>query len=251
MKTAILITARLKSKRLPFKVLNEIKGKPMLYHMLERLKLAEKPEKIILCTSTVAQDDPLEEFSKNNAIECYRGHPDDVLFRLTEAAKKFNVDTVISCTADNPFVDPIYIDRLIDFHNDNGFDYTQSRGLPFGTFSYALRYEAMEKVCKIKDDVDTEIWGGFFTQSGIFSCGTMIVNDKTVSWPELRLSVDTPLDFKLIEKIFDYLYKPGSVFSLAEIVSLCRKYPDLPLTNATVVQKKRHAYAFKKNVNLK
>ena len=238
MKTAILITARLKSTRLPFKVLKEIKGKPMLFHMVERLKLSKKPEQIILCTSAVTQDNPLEEFANNNAIECFRGHPDDVLLRLTEAANKYNVDTVINCTADNPFVDPIYIDCIIDFHINNDLDFTKSRGLPFGACSYALKYDAMKKVCEIKDDVDTEIWGGFFTQSGFFSCGTMEVKDKDVFWPELRLSVDTPEDFQLIEKIFDYLYKPDKIFSLSDIVDLCRKHSELPLINANVVQKK-------------
>ena len=246
MKTAILITARLKSTRLPYKVLKTIKGKPMIFHMLERLKQSNKSEQIILCTSTIDQDDPLEDFAKNNSIDCYRGHPDDVLLRLTEAADKFDVDTVVNCTADNPFVDPNYIDRLIDFHIGNGFDFTKTQGLPLGAFSYAIQYKAMEKACAIKKEVDTEIWGGYFTNAGLFSCGTMEVEDKEIYWPELRLTVDTPEDFKLIEQIFEELYKPGMVFSLAEIVNLCRNNPELPLINANIIQKRKDSFLFKK-----
>lgn len=85
------------------------------------------------------------------------------------AAEKFGGQTLISCTADNPFVDPVYIDKLIDFHLSNGNDFSNISGLPFGTFSYALSYPAMLKACEIKKEVDTEVWGGYFTQTGLLN----------------------------------------------------------------------------------
>ena len=68
MKSAILITARLKSSRLPMKVIKSLSGVPMIVHMLDRLKLANIPEEIIICTSTVAQDDPLEQIAKEQGV---------------------------------------------------------------------------------------------------------------------------------------------------------------------------------------
>ena len=125
MKSAILITARLKSTRLPKKVTKLIHRKPMIKHMLDRLKLAKTPSNIIICTSTVTEDDPLEKIAKKEKVLCYRGNADDVLLRLSSAAEKFNIETVINCTADNPFVDPIYIDKLYEHHMNEifyGFD---------------------------------------------------------------------------------------------------------------------------------
>ena len=55
MKSAILITARLKSSRLPMKVVKSVFGVPMIVHMLDRLKLANIPEEIIICTSLVGK----------------------------------------------------------------------------------------------------------------------------------------------------------------------------------------------------
>jgi spore coat polysaccharide biosynthesis protein SpsF len=237
LKTAILITARLKSTRLPKKVIKPIHGRPMIVHMLDRLKLAQQPDEIIICTSPIAQDDPLEEIAFQEGVQCYRGHPEDVLLRLTRAAEQFEVDTVISCTADNPFVDPEYIDRLIEFHLEHGYDYSRTGGLPFGAFAYALSYPAMVRACEIKNRVDTEVWGGYFTETGQFSWGAMQVEDPSVHWPELRLTVDTPEDFELIARIFDELYEPPAVFSLGAIVDLCRKRPDLVAINADVQQK--------------
>lgn len=237
MKVAILVTARLKSTRLPMKVVKPIHGQPMIMHMLDRLRLAQRPSEIIICTSPLAQDDLLAEIAHQENVKCYRGHPDDVLLRLTNAAAQFDVDTVINCTADNPFVDPEYIDRLVDFHLEHGYDYSKSEGLPFGTFAYALSYPAMVRACGVKAKVDTEVWGGYFTETGLFSWGMMQVDDPSVRWSELRLTVDTPEDFELVTRIFDELYEPGKVFPLSAIVDLCRHRPDLVAINAHVQQK--------------
>lgn len=237
MKTAILITGRLKSTRLPKKVLKPILGRPMLAHMVERLRLAQIPQQIVLITSPLAQDDPLAEFAAKEGIGCYRGDPDDVLLRMTNAAEEFGVDTVISCTADNPFVDPVYIDRLAEYHWQQGHDFTNTAGLPWGVFAYALSCPALVRACEIKAERDTEVWGGYFTQTGLFRWGTLEVTDPAVRWPELRLTVDTPEDFALVERIFAELHRPGKVFSLEEIVALCRRHEELVQINAAVQQK--------------
>jgi len=237
MNTAILVTARLKSIRLPMKVIKSIMGRPMICHMLDRLKLAKRPEKIIICTSPLGQDDPLVEIAGQEGAYCFRGHPDDVLLRLTNAAEQFGVDTVISCTADNPFVDPIFVDLLVDFHVHHHYDYSKIEGLPWGTFSYAVSYPAMVRACEIKAEMDTEVWGGYFTGTGEFSCGVMQVEDPEVGWPDLRLTVDTPEDFEFVSRIFDELYIPGEVFPLSELVALCRRHPDLVAINGHIKQK--------------
>ena len=236
MSTAILITARLKSDRLHKKVTLPIHGRPMICHMIDRLKTSKRAEKIILCTSPLKQDDPLAEIAQQERIECFRGHPDDVLLRLTNAAEKFNVDTVLNVTADNPFADAVHLDKLADFHVQNQHDYTRCEGLPLGAYGWALSYSAMVRACEIKDELDTEVWGGYFTDTGLFSWGIM-PSDPEVWWPELRITVDTLEDFELVTRIFDELYVQGEVFSLKAIVDLCRKRPDLVAINASIRQK--------------
>lgn len=245
MSIAILITARLKSTRLPRKVTKEIKGRPMIGQMIDRLKLAQKPERIILCTSTVEQDDPLVEIAAQESIECFRGDPEDVLVRLTAAAEQFEVDTILNCTADNPFVDPEYIDRLLDLHLTEAYDFTRSEGLPLGTAAYAVTRAAMKSACALKVETNTEIWGPLFTDTGKFRCGMLTVTDPEVNWADLRLTVDTPDDFLLVTKIFEELYQPGRIFSLAEIVDLCRRRPDLVALNSGVQQRAGFSFTIK------
>ena len=51
-KTIIAVPARLESKRLPNKVLKEIKGKTMIQRVLEQCKKAKGFEEIVLCTDS-------------------------------------------------------------------------------------------------------------------------------------------------------------------------------------------------------
>lgn len=245
MKKALFITARLKSTRLPLKAIKQIKGRPMICHMIDRLKLARHPDTIVLCTSTIAQDDDLVAIARQSGIDYFRGDPDDVLVRLTNAAQQFNVDTVFSCTADNPFVDPEYADRMLSLKDEKGYDFLRCEGLPLGTSGYVVTFEAMKRACELKVETDTEIWGSLFTESGRFQCGVLKVDDPDLLWPDLRLTVDTPEDFALVTAIFDELYRPGEVFSLKEIVALCRRRPVLVSLNSNIQQRPAVTFTLK------
>ena len=237
MTTACFITARLKSTRLPRKVLKPLCGRPMIAYLVERLKLSRRVDRIVLCTSTVSEDDPLERFAADAAIDCFRGDPDDVLRRLYDAARCYRVNLVASCTADNPFVDPVSMDALIDFHIAGGYDYCRSVDIPWGTFTATVSYSAMEKACEIKDMSDTEVWGGYFTETELFQVGMLHHGDPKVARPELRLTVDEPADFELAARIVERLQQPGEVFGLDEIVALLDAHPELAALNALVQQK--------------
>ena len=113
MKTAFLITARLKSTRLPKKILLEVAGKPLIVHMLDRIKRALTIDKIIICTSTNPQDDPLEEIAGQEQVSCFRGREEDVLVRLLEAAQSYGLKYFANITADCPMMDPLLIDRAV------------------------------------------------------------------------------------------------------------------------------------------
>lgn len=236
-KVGILITGRLKSVRLRRKALKHIRERAMFGHMLDRLKMAKLPDVIVLCTSDLDDDDELAEFAESEGINVFRGSPDDVLDRLSNAAKTFELDQVINCMADNPFTDPEMIDDLIVYHSKIDSDYTYVNGLPIGMFSYAMKAEALNKVCQIKDEVDTEIWGGYFTESGIFSCNMMEVNDSNWRAPNLRLTVDTPEDFAMVSAIFEGLDIKKNTISGSSIINYCKENPELIKINSNIVQR--------------
>ena len=70
MNIGFLITARLKSKRLPFKVIKTIKGKSVLSHMINRIKKTKHINKIIVCTTKLTQDDKIEKLHHKMRFSC-------------------------------------------------------------------------------------------------------------------------------------------------------------------------------------
>jgi len=227
MKTAIFITARTKSTRLTKKVLLKVKNKTILEHLIERLKLAKKPDLIVVCTSNNPNDTVLVDIAKKNGVECFRGSEEDVLDRFSKAASLFGVDFIVVTWGDELFCDPEYIDKTIDLFKKTNADFIKCNELPLGTYSYGLKVSALNKVCKIKNESDTEVWGGYFTAKNGFKVETLMVDDKELKHPEIRITLDYLEDFELVKIIFDKLYKVGKVFSLKEILQFLKENPKL------------------------
>lgn len=227
MKVGYLVTARLKSTRLPRKLLLEIKGKSVISHMLDRLKLANNVDEIIICTSTEDQDRPLGELARENNVKCFFGNPDDVLTRLLGAADEFNLDYILNITADCPFVDPFYADKIVEEYLETNADLIRQFDLPHGVFSYGIKVEALRKVVELKDSSDTEVWGRYFTDTGLFNVVDLNVNDKHHNRPGLRMTLDYPEDLEFFKAVFDVLYVENKVFSLTSILNLLDAHPEI------------------------
>ena len=68
-----LIQARMGSTRLPGKVLRPIAGKPLLWHIVHRLRHCTQIEDIAIATSTNPRDDAIVEFGASEEIMVLRG----------------------------------------------------------------------------------------------------------------------------------------------------------------------------------
>jgi len=234
LKTAFLITARLKSTRLPGKILLPIKGKPLLVHMLDRIKYSQKIDKIIICTSINAQDDPLEDIAKEENIFCFRGSEDDVLSRLYNAALKYKLEFFVNKAADGPMVDPLFIDKAIKIYLKTNADFVTYNSLPGIN---VIKVSALEKICKIKQDSDTEVWRDYFVRPAVATKGIsrypfyVLMNpeldEKFKKDDKLRISLDYPEDYEFHKKVFDELYEKNNCFSLSDILDLIEKKPEL------------------------
>ena len=237
MKIGYLIIGRLKSTRLPNKLLIEIKGKPIISHLLDRLKLAKKVDEIIICTSSAEQDKPLAKIAKDNNVKCFFGDPDDVLIRMYDAANKYNLDYILTITADSPFVDPEYADAIVETYQKTKADLIRQFDLPHGVFSYGIKVKALQKVIEIKDTSDTEVWGRYFTDTGIFNVVDFEVINKFHKRPGMRMTLDYPEDLRFFETIFEALHKDNHIFSLDEILSFLDANQEVVNINKSCGQK--------------
>ena len=113
MKIVCIVQARISSSRLPAKILLPGYNKPLLLHLIERLKKSKLINSVIVATSKNPLDDLIYDLCSLKKIKVYRGNLNDLLSRYYNCAKKHNADHIVRVTSDCPLIDPKIIDLMI------------------------------------------------------------------------------------------------------------------------------------------
>ncbi len=124
MSTAVIVQARMGSKRFPGKVMADLGGKAVLRFMLDRLRpLEEDGIDLWVATTTNPEDDVVSDaLCHNEVVRCFRGSPTNVLSRYREIAKDY--DTIVRLTGDCPLVWAGLVRYVLDRHDDHRGGYT-------------------------------------------------------------------------------------------------------------------------------
>jgi spore coat polysaccharide biosynthesis protein SpsF len=233
-----IIQARIGSTRLPGKVMMPILGKPMLQHIVERLKSVGAIDKVVVATSDSRKDDRLSEFCDEYSIAFYRGSEEDVLGRFYQAAKDFGGEHLLRITGDCPLVDPLVVSRLIAYYFQNGFDFCgvatgagvagrevvgrYPDGLDAEVFSMDILTTAWREATSElhREHVTPFIW----QQPERFRLGALYPDNDDYS--HCRWTVDNLEDFKLVQWIYEQLYSINPCFGMEEIVDLLNRRPE-------------------------
>ena len=135
-----LIQARLGSSRLPGKSRLPLPlgaagaARTILGHVVGRARRAPSVGEIIVATTTAPLDAPLASLATELGAGVFRGDEQDVLGRFAGAlAQAGPADAVVRLTADNPALDPAFLEAAVAHHLATGADYTHTTGLPLGT----------------------------------------------------------------------------------------------------------------------
>ncbi len=236
-----IIQARMNSNRLPGKIIKSLMDKPVLEHIVERIRLAKNISSVTVATTTGRLDDQVEKLCTARHIAFSRGSEHDVLARYYETSKKAKLDVVIRVSADCPLIDPHIIDQLVECYLSNQYDFvanvhpdisqrTFPRGMDAEVFGFTLLEEAYQKA---KEDYQKEhVTPYMYEHAKRQLC---LKNQKDYSF--YRLTLDTPEDWRVIEIVYKDLYKGRHDFFLKEIVGYLEKHPDVKDINRGVQQK--------------
>jgi len=236
MKVGFLLTARMKSTRLKNKLTLKINHRQIIRLMIDRIKLVKNIDEIIICTSMNTQDDILEEIAKEEKIGVFRGHEDDVIERLYGATQQYKLDYALNITADCPLVSFEYIDKIIAKYKETGADLIRTFGLAHGFFSYGMKVEALKKVCEIKKGTDTEVWGKYFTDTGLFEIYDFDIPEN-LQRPDYRLTLDYPKDFEFFKKIYTRFGKDTYKTPMKDIIDFLDENAEIVQINKDMKQK--------------
>lgn len=242
MRRVAIVQARMGSSRLPKKVLAPLKGHPVLWHVLSRLRRCKSLDDVVVATSTASENDVLETYCRENGVFCIRGPEDDLLQRFLIAAESTCADILVRVTGDAPLIDPELIDELVEVLIANDADYacidptinTLHEG--FDPFTIrALRALAVEAS---DDPLAREHVTAYFKAHPEFVYITHItVGEDHRFNGTARMSVDTPADLAFLEAVYDELGVPPGEAKMTDIISLLHRKPELLKINQHVHQK--------------
>lgn len=233
MKSAIFITVRSDSSRLPNKALLHILGKPTIEMVILRAKLVKNIDAVIVCTTERSIDNSIVQLAEKCGVLYYRGSLDDKLDRWLGAAKKFGIDAFVTMDGDDLLCDPELMEAGTEQLSRSDLDFIEApQGLICGSFTYGIRTTALEKVCSIKDTDDTEMMWVYFKDTGFFNVSTLNVNDPVFYDTAIRMTLDYQEDFAFFNAIFEHFNCVNNDTPLRDIVPYLKMHPEIVQLNA-------------------
>ena len=247
LKIVAIIEARMGSNRLPGKVLKKINNKPILEILIERLKLSENIDNIVIATTKKKLDDKIIHFCKKKSLDYYRGSENNVLDRVTKASIKFKASHILQITGDNPLVDYKVVDYMISYYFKNKFDYVTNNGfgdikkrkIPIGMDVQFFSAEKLKLINNLKlNKIYREHPSLYFykNQNKKFKIKNVPIPKKWIPKKNIRLTIDTKEDYHLIAEIMKK-FKYKTYFSLEEIIITFSKEKYLSRINNGITQK--------------
>lgn len=251
----VIIQARMGSTRLPSKVMSQISGKPMLWHLIDRVQKCHNVDLIVVATTTRKEDLVIKELAEKSGVKAYCGSEDDVLDRYYQAAKLYGSEVVVRITADCPLIDPYLIDRMVRYFEDSKdkLDYVgmgTPNHYPDGLDTEVFSFKALEKAWKEakleseREHMTSYIW----KNEKLFRIGSVAL-EKDLS--SLRWTVDEEKDLRFVREVYKHLYKEGQIFATDEILELLSKRPELLDINQGIQRNEGYAKSLREDSIIK
>jgi spore coat polysaccharide biosynthesis protein SpsF (cytidylyltransferase family) len=217
-KTSIMIQARMGSERFPKKVLASIEGKPLLWHVINRVKNVKNIDQIILLTTENDEDESLLKIAQEFKIKKFVGSEKNVLNRYYECAKKYDADPIIRITADCPLIDPFVVNNILKGFKRGDYDYASNclpYTLPDGLDTEIFSFKTLEKMEKNSTSEFEREHVTTYLRNNINNFKIYnYENEKNFS--NYKWSVDYENDLEIVRKIYE-LMRPKLIFSFNEV----------------------------------
>ena len=212
------------SSRVPGKAMIELAGKPLLWHILDRIRRVEGVSDIVVATTTKSENDILEEFANSENIFCSRHEvEDDLVGRVAQAIDGVPGDLILKAGGDCPLIDVKVLQKMVNTAvAQAGADFVSNRvkwSYPLGLSADVLSRRAIEWADRnLTQPMDRELFAVYIRDHPKQFKVVPIVNDEDLS--HHTWTVDEIEDVAFVRSIFDQLYEEGEVFGMEEVLSL-------------------------------
>lgn len=245
-----IIQARLGSTRLAGKTLMDLRGKPLLGHLIERVRQSKFVKEIIVATTVNERDNAIAFYALENNLKLYRGSEEDVLDRFYQAATQYQTETIVRVTPDCPMQDPHVMDEVISVFGEGGYDYVSNTmkptfpdGLDTEVFSFAALRRAWNDASlpSEREHVTSYIYG----HPDLFRLFNVESGNGDLS--QMRWTVDTQRDYEFVKRIFELMDRPGDLFYMEDVLGLLKEHPQLLTINQGILRNEGYAKSLLKD----
>jgi spore coat polysaccharide biosynthesis protein SpsF len=207
----------------------------MLERQIERIQRSTLIDKLVVATSSDAEDTVIADLCQSIKVSCFRGSLEDVLDRFYKAAQPHRPEYVVRLTGDCPLADPRVIDDVIRFCLTGQYDYASNTlhpTFPDGLDVEVCRFTSLEVVWRsasMKSQRE-HVTPYFYQNPHLFKLGNLI-HEPDLS--QLRWTVDNAADFTLVSSVYEALYPGKPEFSTDDVLRFLDAQPGLKTVNAT------------------
>jgi spore coat polysaccharide biosynthesis protein SpsF len=230
------------SSRLPGKVLADVRGRPAIGRLVDRLRACKLVDDIVIATTTNATDDVLVDWARRNDVAVFRGSEDDVLGRVVGAQAQQRSDVVVEICGDCLLTDPQIVDMGIRTYFENDCDVvsnSRKRSFPMGINVQVFAFDALREVAATIDDpaVREHVSLYFYEHPELYRLVHLVAPERW-SLPDCRTQLDYPEDLAFITTVYERLEPEfGLTFGIEEFTALLRREPALREINGHCLER--------------
>lgn len=234
-KIIAVLPCRIFSTRLFAKPLQQINNYEILLLLISQLKKASLLDKIVLAISNDSGSKLYVDFAKKFKVPYIIGSESDVLGRLIKGVKKANGDILLRVTSENPYIYWEGIDSLIQNHLSGNYDLSFYKNLPIGASCEIINLKSLEIAHKYGNKKHRSEYSTlyFFENPHKFSINPVLPK-KSLQFPKIRLTVDTPEDLILARIIHDKLGMKTNPIKLEKIIDFLNSNKQIMKLNSNI-----------------
>ena len=223
------------SGRLPGKVMRDLCGRPMLWHLINRLRQCTLLDEIVVATPITIENNAIAQFCESENIYCYRGSENDVLDRLVCSLEQRSTEVGVVVYGDNPLIDPVIVDEHVEYfltnrHYDwigNDLRTTFPPGMDVEVFSFQSVKDA--NLRELKPEVREHATLFVRQNPSIYKLYNIEAKGSRKR-SDLYMGVDTLEDLEVVASIMAS-FQNCQEFSLEDIIEFLDQNPDIAKIN--------------------
>ena len=225
---------------MPGKSSHLLSGLSILEHIIIRLQQVPEIDQIQLATTQAETEAPLIDIAKKLNVAVFQGAKDNVLDRFIQAGKAIGAQHIVRLCGDNPLTDIPLLRSLVTAHIESNADCTlPAHPIPLGVGCEVVRFETLKEIGEQAQDLKYQehVTTWFHDHDDKFTITRVEVPSYLKNCP-FRLTVDTPEDFALMEKIFSQLHPtPPSSLDIETVIKFLNTHPEVSTLNSKIEQK--------------